>query len=240
MENKTLIWEEFGGQINHMLIDASQIDEYAKHYANKYIIKRALKQEYVSHNVDKGKRLVTITLADTKDSTNGFSYILLGYRSNEFPIWENPSRKIIFKLIDSDGNTIKSVESDYYDLCHRIPPEDYPGGYEPMRKNRYTIQIGNHEYLVSREGQILEQITRRDDISEMEQEVSINPEKANAEDILNIIRQNLEDKKFNTSHKMYCPQKFQDRVSFAIMNETDKGTFKKFTIIVDDVTKDKK
>jgi len=60
----------------------------------------------------------------------------------------------------------------------------------------------------------------------------------NAEEILKLIRKFLEEKhNLKTSMIMYDPNKLQDKVSFAIMEENENGSHKSFIITVDDSKK---
>lgn len=80
------------------------------------------------------------------------------------------SRKIVFEAIDPTGHPYESVEMSYYNLGYEKPPEEYPNTKimhngielelqeEPMKKVRYLLKIGEFEYLVSRNGEIMEQI----------------------------------------------------------------------------------
>lgn len=80
------------------------------------------------------------------------------------------SRKIVFEAIDPTGHPFESVEVSYYNLGYKKPPEEYPSKKivvdgielelleEPMKKVRYILKIGDYEYLVSRSGEIMEQL----------------------------------------------------------------------------------
>jgi hypothetical protein len=81
------------------------------------------------------------------------------------------SRKIVFEALDPTGHPFDSVEVSYYNLGYdNKPPEEYPSKKivvdgielelleEPMKKVRYLLKIGDYEYLVSRSGEIMEQI----------------------------------------------------------------------------------
>ena len=242
MENEIIIWEQNDTfePINHTVIKMDGIDAYAVQYANQFIYNRITyrKYKYKSHKVENGRRTVYITL--TYDDKECNDYILrLCYRINNYPTWQPPNRKIEMKLINPTGETIKSVKADYFDLCHAMPPEDYPSGHEPMKRNRYILSVGDHEYMISRDGQIIEQISRPDDIFDEplfpkneNKEKTIKVEKLDSHDLLRIIRTYLDSESFRTSATMYDPTDFEN-VSFVVFEKFDKKIEKvKFTVSV--------
>jgi len=62
-----------------------------------------------------------------------------------------------------------------------------------------------------------------------------------AEELLKIIRKNLDDNEIvlQTSPIMYDPIELYTKVSFAVMENIEKGTFKRFTVTVEDHIKPK-
>lgn len=236
MENEIIIWEQNGTfePINHTVIKMDDIDAYAVHYANQFMYNNVTyrKYKYKSHKVENRRRTVYITL--TYDDKECNDYILrLCYRINAYPTWQPPSRKIEMKLVDPAGKKIKSVEADYFDLCHAMPPEDYPAGHEPMKKNRYILSVGEHEYIISRNGQIIEQISRPEDDFDggitIKKVPSIDIKKIDVNNILNIVRTYLDEKSFRTSSTMYNPNNY-DNISFSIFEPFDRGERVKFNI----------
>jgi len=74
-------------------------------------------------------------------------------------------RKIILETLDPTGVvTGKSIEINYYNLgWEKMAPEDYPEGQEQMKKLRYLITLGDHQYWMSRSGQIINQLTNKEE-----------------------------------------------------------------------------
>jgi len=75
------------------------------------------------------------------------------------------NRKIILEAMDPTGSPIgKSIELNYYNLgWEKMAPEDYPEGQEPMRVVRYLLTIGDHKYWLRRNGQIIDQLTTKEE-----------------------------------------------------------------------------
>jgi hypothetical protein len=70
-------------------------------------------------------------------------------------------RKIKFEALGPTGEPIgEPIEMNYYNLGYNTPPEEYPAGQEPMKKVRYLLTIGEHQYWVNREGKIFDHLTK--------------------------------------------------------------------------------
>lgn len=66
-------------------------------------------------------------------------------------------RKIKLQVLDPTGVDIDpAIEIDYYNFGWEIAPEELE--YEPNKRVRYLLTIGEHQYWVNRKGEIMEKI----------------------------------------------------------------------------------
>ena len=79
---------------------------------------------------------------------------------------KSSNRKIKIEALDPLGQTLgQPLDLDYYELGweNSKKPEEYPQGQEPMKVVRYLLTIGDHQYFLKRDGQIYDQITRKEE-----------------------------------------------------------------------------
>lgn len=237
MTKKLLIWQE--GEIP-VTIDSSEIESYANHIKNKTLLKfneeEYAKKGFIHSETIIRKDEIRIIF---KDGYGEYDSIILKYVPiDNVKSWNKPDRTITMSLIDPVGTPIKSVSLDYTELCHNIPPEDYPPMNEPMRKNRYIITIGEHQYFVSRRGEIIDRINKESDqvdkepFSLGEPSEKITPiSDLNNFDLTHILINNLRTMygKHEVSSFIVNPTDFNE-LSFTIYECSPSGSRAKFII----------